>query len=127
MGVVLDNLDQFLSGMRATVVLTLVSFAIAAVLGLVAAGFRVSPVPPLRVAGASYVNIVRNTPLAVLFILLRERADTLLLLSPSRNDSERLERLADQGLLESVAEGSAGLAVATVRGSAVEAAALERA
>ncbi len=69
MGVVLDNLDQFLAGMLATVVLTLVSFAIAAVLGLVAAGFRVSPVPPLRVAGAFYVNIVRNTPLAVLFVL----------------------------------------------------------
>jgi len=69
MGVVLDNLDQFLTGMRATVVLTLASFAIAAVLGLLAAGFRVSPVPPLRVAGAFYVNIVRNTPLAVLFVL----------------------------------------------------------
>ena len=69
MGVVLDNLDQFLTGMRATVVLTLVSFAIAAALGVVVAGFRVSPVPPLRVAGAFYVNVIRNTPLAVLFIL----------------------------------------------------------
>ncbi len=69
MGAVLDNLDQFLTGMRATVVLTLVSFAIAAALGVVVAGFRVSPVPPLRAVGAFYVNIVRNTPLAVLFIL----------------------------------------------------------
>ncbi len=69
MGVVLDNLDQFLDGMRATVVLTLVSFAFAAAIGVVVAGFRVSPVPPLRAAGAFYVNIVRNTPLAVLFIL----------------------------------------------------------
>ena len=69
MGVVLDNLDQFLDGMRDTVVLTLVSFAFAAVIGVVVAGFRVSPVPPLRAAGAFYVNIVRNTPLAVLFIL----------------------------------------------------------
>jgi len=69
MGVVLDNLDQFLLGMRDTVVLTVLSFAFASVLGVVTAGFRVSPVPPLRVAGAAYVNIIRNTPLAVLFVL----------------------------------------------------------
>jgi glutamate transport system permease protein len=50
-------------------VLTLTSFAVAAVLGVIVAGFRVSPVPPLRAAGAAYVNVVRNTPLAVLFIL----------------------------------------------------------
>jgi glutamate transport system permease protein len=68
-GVVLDNLDRFLDGMQATVVLTLTSFALAAVLGVIVAGFRVSPVPPLRAAGALYVNVVRNTPLAVLFIL----------------------------------------------------------
>lgn len=55
--------------MLATVVLTLVSFAFAAAIGVVVAGFRVSPVPPLRAAGAFYVNVVRNTPLAVLFIL----------------------------------------------------------
>lgn len=69
MNVVIDNLDRFLDGMWDTVVLTLVSFAIAAAIGVVVAGFRVSPVPPLRAAGAFYVNIVRNTPLAVLFIL----------------------------------------------------------
>ncbi len=69
MGVVVDNLDRFLEGMRFTAVLTLVSFAVAAVLGVIVAGFRVSPVPPLRLAGAFYVNVVRNTPLAVLFIL----------------------------------------------------------
>ena len=69
MGVVLDNLDRFLEGMRYTVVLTVLSFAVAAALGVVVAGFRVSPVPPLRAAGAFYVNIIRNTPLAVLFVL----------------------------------------------------------
>ncbi len=69
MGVVLDNLDRFLEGMRYTVVLTVMSFTFAAVLGVIVAGFRVSPVPPLRAAGAFYVNVVRNTPLAVLFIL----------------------------------------------------------
>ena len=69
MDAVLDNLDEFFDGMWSTAVLTLVSFAFAAVLGGVVAGFRVSPVPPLRAAGAFYVNVVRNTPLAVLFIL----------------------------------------------------------
>lgn len=33
------------------------------------ASFRVSPVPPLRWAGAAYVELVRNTPLTVLFFL----------------------------------------------------------
>jgi len=64
--VVFDNLDTFLAGMRDTVVLTVVSFAIAFLVGAVVASFRVSPVPPLRVAGTIYVNTVRNTPLILL-------------------------------------------------------------
>jgi glutamate transport system permease protein len=35
----------------------------------VVAACRVSPVPPLRWAGAFYVETVRNTPLTVLFVL----------------------------------------------------------
>jgi glutamate transport system permease protein len=31
---------------------------------------RVSPAPPLRWAGATYVNLVRNTPLTVVFFLI---------------------------------------------------------
>lgn len=69
MDVVLDNRDLFLSGMRTTVSLTVLSFAIALVIGTVVAGFRVSPVPPLRAVGAFYVATVRNTPLAVLMVL----------------------------------------------------------
>jgi glutamate transport system permease protein len=33
------------------------------------AAFRVSPVPPLRLVGAVWVETLRNTPLAVLFLL----------------------------------------------------------
>jgi glutamate transport system permease protein len=33
------------------------------------AAFRVSPVPPLRVAGATWVEVVRNTPLSVQLII----------------------------------------------------------
>jgi glutamate transport system permease protein len=67
--VVLDNLDQFASGLRTTVSLTLLSFAAALVIGTVVAAFRVSPVAPLRWAGGLYVELIRNTPLTVLFIL----------------------------------------------------------
>lgn len=68
MDVVLDNLDLFLAGMRTTVSLTLLSFGTAFVIGTVVAAFRVSPVPPLRAAGAFYVGTVRNTPLPVLMV-----------------------------------------------------------
>lgn len=69
MDVVLDNLDAYLEAMRTTVVLTVVSFAAAMVIGVVIATFRVSPVPPLRLAGTVWVEALRNTPLAVLFLL----------------------------------------------------------
>lgn len=55
--------------MRTTIVLTLASFAVAMVVGTVVAAFRVSPVPPLRVAGAAWVQMLRNTPLTVLLLL----------------------------------------------------------
>jgi glutamate transport system permease protein len=35
------------------------------VVGTVLAGFRVSPVPPLRAVGSAWVTVFRNTPLAV--------------------------------------------------------------
>jgi glutamate transport system permease protein len=69
-GAVTGNLDVFLEGLRTTVTLTLVSFAAALALGTLVAGARVSPVPPLRLAGATYVELVRNTPLVVLMFLL---------------------------------------------------------
>lgn len=70
MSVVLDNLDVFLEGMRRTVELSVLSFAIAMVVGTIVAGFRVSPVPPLRWASATYVELVRNTPLLVLMFVM---------------------------------------------------------
>jgi len=51
--VIWDNLDRFGEGLWTTVQLTLISFACAFVIGVVIASFRVSPVPPLRWAGAS--------------------------------------------------------------------------
>ena len=69
MHVVLDNLSLYWEGLRTTIALTLVSFAGAFVLGVLVAACRVSPIPPLRAAGTLYVATVRNTPLAVLFVL----------------------------------------------------------
>lgn len=69
MDVIFDNLDRFADGFWVTVQLTLLSFAFAFVIGLVVAAFRVSPIPPLRVAGGFYVETIRNTPLLVLLIL----------------------------------------------------------
>ncbi len=69
MRVVLDNLDVFVEGARTTALLTLCSFVVALVIGLVLAACRVSPVPPLRIAATFFVNTVRNTPLTVLFVL----------------------------------------------------------
>ena len=51
-----------------TITLTLLAWVLASIIGLTVAAFRVSPVPPLRVAGAAYVETVRNTPLTVLMI-----------------------------------------------------------
>jgi glutamate transport system permease protein len=67
---VLDNLDVFVEGFTTTVMLTLLAAVGALVLGTLIAAMRVSPVPPLRWAGTLYVNLVRNTPLTVVFFLV---------------------------------------------------------
>lgn len=70
MGVVLEHLDGYWAGMRTTAALTVVSFAAALLLGTLVASARVSPVPTLRLAAATYVEALRNTPLVVLMFLL---------------------------------------------------------
>ena len=70
MDVVFDNFDVFVDGFRTTVSLTLLSAVGALVLGTLIAAMRVSPVPPLRWAGTAYVQLVRNTPLTVVFFLV---------------------------------------------------------
>ena len=67
MDVVLDNLDTFRQGFVTTLALTVLSTVLALLLGTLLAAMRVSPVPTLRAAGATYVEIVRNTPLTLVF------------------------------------------------------------
>jgi glutamate transport system permease protein len=68
--VVLDNLDVYVEGFTNTLKLTFAAAVVALVLGTLVAAMRVSPVPPLRAVGALYVNVVRNTPLTVVFFIV---------------------------------------------------------
>lgn len=69
MDVVLRHLGEYGTGMRTTLWLSLVSFALALLLGFVVATMRVSPVAPLRAAGLVYVEVFRNMPLTAFFAL----------------------------------------------------------
>ncbi|MDP9406120.1 MAG: amino acid ABC transporter permease [Actinomycetota bacterium] len=69
MDVVVDNLGFIFRGLVVTVRLTLLSWVGAFLIGVTLATCRVSPIPPLRGAAATYVTLVRNTPLLVLFFL----------------------------------------------------------
>jgi glutamate transport system permease protein len=70
MNVLLDHFALFREGFLGTVELTALSGLIALVLGVVIAAFRVSPVPPLRYFGSTWVLLFRNTPLTLLFFVV---------------------------------------------------------
>ncbi|HWH35098.1 MAG TPA: amino acid ABC transporter permease [Acidimicrobiales bacterium] len=69
MEILADNLDRFVEGIGATISLTVVSWLAAFVIGVTVASLRVGPIRPLRGAATVYVELVRNCPLAVLFVL----------------------------------------------------------
>jgi glutamate transport system permease protein len=60
-----ENLDLFVSGYLTSLGICVLGLVGSLVLGTVIAGFRVSPVPPLRALGTAYVTVVRNCPLTV--------------------------------------------------------------
>jgi glutamate transport system permease protein len=68
--VLIDQFDLILRGFWMTLRLTGFAAAIALVVGTVLAAMRVSPAPPLRFAATTYVEIVRNTPLTLVFVLM---------------------------------------------------------
>ena len=70
MDAVLDNLDAYRRGFVTTLELSVLASLLALALGTVLAAMRVSPVPILRAAGATYVEIVRNTPLTLVFFFV---------------------------------------------------------
>jgi glutamate transport system permease protein len=65
--VLLDNLGLYGSAFAGTVKLFLVAAVGSLVGGTLLAAMRVSPVPILRAFGAGYVNVIRNTPLTLVF------------------------------------------------------------
>lgn len=70
MDAIFGNLDLYVRGFLETLRLSLLAAVGSLILGTLLAAFRVSPIPPLRALGATYVEIVRNTPLTVVFFLL---------------------------------------------------------
>ncbi|GCF94471.1 amino acid ABC transporter permease [Enterococcus florum] len=65
-GLLKNNYPALLEGLWKTIVLALVSFALALVLGVIFGLFRVSPVKGLRVLSSVYVDIIRGIPMMVL-------------------------------------------------------------
>jgi glutamate transport system permease protein len=60
-----DNIDLFRTGFLNTIRLFVISAVGSLVLGTVLGMLRVSPIPVLRWAGATYVTMLRNTPLTL--------------------------------------------------------------
>lgn len=67
MNVLFDNLELYGGAFLGTIELFVVAAIGSLILGTILAGMRVSPVPILRSFGAAYVNVIRNTPLTLVF------------------------------------------------------------
>ncbi|MEV7602604.1 amino acid ABC transporter permease [Kitasatospora sp. NPDC089797] len=65
-----DNWSTYWDGFLGTLSLFAVSAVLSLVLGVLIAGFRVSPVRPLRLFGTVWVTLLRNTPLTLLFFIV---------------------------------------------------------
>lgn len=67
MDALLGNMDLWQQALGNTLLIFFVGGALALVLGLIVGAMRVSPVPIARAVGSVYVNLVRNTPLTLVF------------------------------------------------------------
>jgi glutamate transport system permease protein len=70
LGLLIERFPDFASGFWLTFQLCLLSAIGALILGTIAVVLRISPVPPLRWVGTSYVNVFRNVPLTVVFVFV---------------------------------------------------------
>ncbi len=64
------NFDLVLSAFWLTIQLAVISGLASLVLGTFLAAMRVGPVAVLRRTGGAYVNVVRNTPLLIIFLFV---------------------------------------------------------
>lgn len=67
MDVLTENFSTYGKGFLGTVELTVYASLLALALGFLMASFRVAPVGSLRAIGTTWVTILRNTPLTLLF------------------------------------------------------------
>lgn len=65
MDVIIDNLPLYAEGLLQTLQICAYGLVGSLVLGTILGGFRVSPIPPLRWVGTSWVTVFRNTPLTI--------------------------------------------------------------
>lgn len=65
-GILKNNYKQLLTGLGKTMILALVSFALALVVGVIFGLMSVAPVKALRVVASIYVDIIRGIPMMVL-------------------------------------------------------------
>lgn len=82
MTVIWDNLPAYWAGFLETLQLTLYSGAVALAVGLVLAALRVSPIRPLRLFAATWVELLRNTPLTLVFFFMAYVAPQFGIISP---------------------------------------------
>ncbi|GAA4221319.1 glutamate transport system permease protein [Streptosporangium album] len=87
-----------LGGFLHNVQLSLVCAVLSLVLGTILVSMRVSPTPVLRAAGATYVNIVRNTPLTLVLAFSALGLSDTLGLSFSKEPSSNAFWLVALGL-----------------------------
>ncbi|MDO9457295.1 amino acid ABC transporter permease [Nocardioides sp.] len=64
---VLNDFQPYLLGFAYTLLLFVFAGVLSTLLGVVLVAMRVGPVAVLRAAGATYVTVVRNTPLVIIF------------------------------------------------------------
>lgn len=67
MGAIAENVSTYADGFAVTLRLTAVSGALAFVWGVIVAALRVSPLRPLRAFAATWVEVLRNMPLTLVF------------------------------------------------------------
>ncbi|HEY0616179.1 MAG TPA: amino acid ABC transporter permease [Kribbella sp.] len=70
LSVLTDNWQLFRDGFWTTIRLFVVSGVLSLIIGTLLGAFRVAPVTALRGVGTGYVNILRNTPLTLVFAFL---------------------------------------------------------
>ncbi|WP_223628540.1 amino acid ABC transporter permease [Microbacterium sp. EST19A] len=67
MDVIFGNLDLWGTALRNTLLIFLGGGVLALILGIIVGAARVAPVPIARAVGTVYVNLIRNTPLTLVF------------------------------------------------------------